>query len=141
MQLKEKILALDIGSVRIGVAISDALGLLAHPLKTLKWVNKEALLNEVAGLLKENLVSVLVIGIPYTMKGTESEQTKNVLAISDFLKNTLDVQIELLDERLTTKLAENILKGVNKKASKNRDIIDQIAAANILQTYLDKNRM
>ena len=141
MQLTSKILALDIGSVRTGVAISDALGLLAHPLKTLKWVNKEVLLKEVKDLTAENKVSVLVIGVPYTMKGTKSEQTKNVLDISDFLKNALDVKIELQDERLTTKLAENMLKDVNKKASKNRDIIDQIAAANILQTYLDKNRI
>ena len=141
MQLTSKILALDIGSVRTGVAISDALGLLAHPLKTLKWVNKEVLLKEVKDLTAENKVSVLVIGVPYTMKGTESEQTKNVLDISDFLKNALDVKIELQDERLTTKLAENMLKDVNKKASKNREIIDQIAAANILQTYLDKNRI
>lgn len=141
MQLIPKILALDIGDVRIGVAISDGLGLLAHPLTTLKWNNNETLLNDISNLIKEHKIAAIVLGIPYTMKGTESDQTRKVLKIYEFLKDALDVKVEQQDERLTTKLAENMLKAINKKASRNRDKIDQIAAVNILQTYLDKKRI
>ena len=140
MKRVPKILALDIGSVRVGVALSDGLGLLAHPLVTLKWKNKDELVNEVSKLIGEHDVNVMVVGIPYNMRGEESKQTKNILGITEFLKEKLDIIIEHQDERLTTKMAENMLKDVNKKASKNRDIIDQIAAVNILQIYLDKNR-
>lgn len=135
-----KILALDIGSVRIGVAVSDGLRLMAHPLKTLKWKSEEIFLDDLKKLIIENSCNTLVVGVPFTMKGTESEQTKKVLKLIDIIEESIDIKIEKIDERLTTKMAENILRDVNKKASKNRHIIDQLAAINILQTYLDKTR-
>jgi putative Holliday junction resolvase len=135
-----KVLAIDIGSVRVGVAISDGLGLLAHPLLTLNWQGKKKLSEDLKEIIHTNNVKVLVVGVPYTMKGTESIQTKNVFEIIDFLQKNLDITIEKIDERLTTKLAENMLKSVNRKTSKSRDIIDQISAINILQTYLDKTQ-
>jgi len=141
MQSIPKILALDIGTVRIGLAVSDGLGLFAHPLATIKWQGKKKLTEKLSEIIKEKSISKIVIGLPITMKGTESIQTKNVLKIIDFLSESIDIPIDKIDERLTTKLAENILKNVNKKASKNKDIIDQVAAVNILQTYLDKNRI
>jgi putative holliday junction resolvase len=136
-----KIVALDIGSVRVGVAVSDGLRMLAHPLTTLKWQNEQMFIRELETLLTENSSDTLVVGIPYTMKGTESEQTKRVLKLIELIKQSLDIKIDMIDERLTTKMAENMLKDVNKKASRNRHIIDQLAAVNILQTYLDKTRI
>lgn len=136
-----KILALDIGSVRIGVAVSDGLHLMAHPLTTLKWRNEKTLLDDLDKLITENKCNTLVIGIPYTLNGNISIQTNKVLKIINFLKESVEIKIETIDERLTTKLAENQLKDVNKKVSKNRHIIDQLAAVNILQTYLDKIRI
>jgi len=133
-----KILALDIGSVRVGVAISDGLRMLAHPLTTLKWKNEEQFIEEINKLVVENSSDTLVVGVPYTLKGTNSEQTKKVLKLIELIKQSLKIKVEPIDERLTTKMAENMLKDVNKKASKNRHIIDQLAAVNILQTYLDK---
>lgn len=137
----QKIMALDIGSIRVGVSISDGLGLLAHPLTTLKWKNTDFLLKDVKNLIVENGINTVVVGVPYTLKGELSEQTKKVLDIIDHLQKGLDIALETIDERLTTKMAETMLKIVGKKASKNRHIIDQIAAVNILQTYLDKTRI
>jgi putative Holliday junction resolvase len=137
----QKIIALDIGSVRIGVSISDGLGLFAHPLKTLKWKNTNNLIDDLKKIIVEKEINTIVVGVPYTLKGTLSEQTKTVLGIIEQLQKGLDIQIETIDERLTTKMAETILKCSGKKASKNRHIIDQIAAVNILQTYLDKTRI
>ena len=139
--MSNQIIALDIGSVRVGVSISDGLGLLAHPLMTLKWRNLEVFTNDLEKLIIEKNIEVLVIGVPYTLKGEHSQQTKNILQIIDHLKTCLKIKIETIDERLTTKMAETILKNVGKKASKQRHIIDQIAAVNILQTYLDKTRI
>ena len=136
-----KILALDIGSVRVGVSVSDGLRLLAHPLTTLKWINEVHFLDDLKRLIKENNCDTLVIGIPYTLRGTDSDQTRKVRQLMDTIKANVEIKVETVDERLTTKMAENMLKDVNKKASKNRHIIDQLAAVNILQLYLDKNRV
>ena len=136
-----KILALDIGSVRVGVSVSDGLRLLAHPLTTLKWINEVHFLDDLKSLIKENNCDTLVIGIPYTLKGTDSDQTRRVRQLMDTIKANVEIKVETVDERLTTKMAENMLKDVNKKASRNRHIIDQLAAVNILQLYLDKNRV
>jgi putative Holliday junction resolvase len=136
--MHEKIIALDIGSVRIGVAISDALGLMAHPLKTLKWKNEKEFVADVNSILLESHAEKVLVGIPYTMKGENSQQTEKVLKLVEYLKQNLTHTVETIDERLTTQMAHNMLRDVGKKASKNRHIIDQIAAVNILQLYLDK---
>ncbi len=137
----KKIIALDVGSVRIGVSISDGLGFMAHPLVTLKWKNSATLINDLKKLITEKEISKIVVGMPYTLKGGLSEQTKKVIALTEELKKNLDTPIETVDERLTTKLAETMLRETGKKASRNRHIIDQVAAVNILQTYLDKTRI
>jgi len=77
--MQSRIIALDIGSVRIGVAISDGLGLLAHPLITLKWQNSDILISDLTKITKEKEIEKIVVGVPYTLKGGQSEQTKNVL--------------------------------------------------------------
>jgi len=139
--MNPKILALDIGSVRIGVAVSDGLRMLAHPLTTLKWNGEKAFLADLQKLITDTGSNTLVVGMPYTLKGTDSEQTLKVRQIIELIQKSVTIHIETIDERLTTKMAENMLRDVNKKASKNRHIIDQLAAVNILQTYLDKTRV
>jgi putative pre-16S rRNA nuclease len=136
-----KILGLDIGSVRIGVAISDGLQMLAHPLTTLKWKNETDFLEDLKKIIADKNTQTLVVGVPYTLKGTHSAQTERVLKLVELIRQALNIKLETIDERLTSKMAENMLKEVNKKPSKNRHIIDQIAAVNILQTYLDKKRV
>jgi putative pre-16S rRNA nuclease len=137
----KKIIALDVGTVRIGVSISDGLGFMAHPLVTLKWKNSAVLIDDLKKLIAEKEISKIIVGMPYTLKGGLSEQTKKVIALTEELKNNLDTPIETVDERLTTKLAETMLRETGKQASRNRHIIDQVAAVNILQTYLDKTRI
>ena len=102
-----KILALDIGSVRVGVSVSDGLRLLAHPLTTLKWINEVHFLDDLKRLIKENNCDTLVIGIPYTLKGTDSDQTRKVRQLMDTIKANVEIKVETVDERLTTKMAEN----------------------------------
>ncbi|MCD4691522.1 MAG: Holliday junction resolvase RuvX [Calditrichales bacterium] len=134
----KKIIALDIGGKRIGVAVSDGLGMLAHPLTTLKWNGIKKLISDLQEIICEHEAETLVVGIPYTMKGGLSEKTKEVITIFDKLQAALEINLVKIDERLTTKMAENVLHSVGKKPSRHRDKIDQIAAIHILQAYLDK---
>ena len=133
----EKIIALDIGEKRIGVAISDSLGMLAHPLMTLKWQGLDRLITDMKKLADENETTTFVVGVPYTMRGAESKKTKEIKAVIDELKKQSEWTIVEADERLTTRMAHQTLHNVGKKPSKHRDKIDQIAAVHILQTYLD----
>lgn len=136
--MKQKIIALDIGEKRIGVAVSDALGMLAHPLKTIRWQGIDNLARELDTLVRELEADKIVVGMPFTLKGTTSQKTEQVYEICQGLRERLGVEIIEQDERLTTRMAENALHAVGKKPSRQRDKIDQIAAVYILQSYLDK---
>jgi putative Holliday junction resolvase len=133
-----RILALDIGQKRIGLAISDELGMFAHPLDTLIFFNIDDLIENLKSIITSKNITELVVGIPYALKGTKSKKTEEVLQIKQELNANLSIPIHEIDERLTTKLAERTLHNLGKKPSKNRHIIDQIAATEILQTYLDR---
>jgi len=135
--VKRKI-GLDIGEKRIGVAVSDPLGMMAHPLKTITWKGVSELAKTLKNLIQEQNADCVVVGLPLTMKGEASKKTEEVQNIVNDLKMLLNIPVEETDERLTTKMAERDLHLMNKKPSKNRDKIDQIAAVYILQTYLDK---
>lgn len=136
--MMKKVLALDIGEKRVGIAISDLLGMMAHPLQTLVFRGINDLSETLNRLVQEHDAGCVVVGVPYTMKGTKSKKTEEVLEIVAQLKALLPVKIEEIDERLTTRMAERDFHALNKKPSKNRKTIDQIAAVYILQTYLDK---
>ena len=131
-----RILALDIGEKRIGLSISDEMGIYGHPLQTLIFKGINSLIESLKDIIESKKIAELVIGIPYTLKGTLSEKTEEVLKIKQKISDQINIPIHEIDERFTTKMAEQTLKIVGKKPSKNRDIIDQIAAVHILQTYL-----
>jgi len=135
----EKILALDMGEKRIGVAISDGLKMLAHPFKTLQWKNEAQLLIDLQEIIRDEHIVILVVGLPITMKGHFSARTEEVAKVIDYLREHLNMHVKEMDERLTTVMAEKALQSVGKKASKQRDKIDQIAATYILQAFLDGN--
>ncbi len=132
-----KILALDIGEKRIGVAVSDELLILAHPLTTLQWKGFKPFVAELEALIQENKITEILIGVPYTLNGNISRKTNDILNIVKKLRNRLSIPIMEWDESLSTKQAQAILHRVGKKPSKQRDKIDQIAAVVILQEYLD----
>lgn len=133
-----KVLALDIGEKRIGLAISDALGMLAHPYSTLNWRGINRLIQELQEIIHDEGIEKIIVGMPYTLKGTSSKKTEEIKKISDLLKEQLQLPVIEQDERLTTKMASDALQAVGKKPSKHRNKIDQIAAVYILQSYLDR---
>lgn len=137
----KKYISLDVGDVRIGVARSDLLGIVATPLEVINR-KKVKSVKRVEELLKENNTKSLVVGIPKSLDGTEKRQAEKVREYIAKLKNNIEgLEIFEVDERLTTVSADRMLTDGGKKgALEKRKVVDKIAAAIILQTFLDSKR-
>ena len=138
MELKKRIVALDIGTKRIGVAISDALWLGATPLKLIERKNDKFALDEIIKICNEYNTDTILIGVPYNMDGSLGFQAKNCLDFIKPLKNNYKILEQ--DERLSSNTAEEILKQKGKKYTKNKGLVDVTAACVILQEYLENNK-
>src|SRR5256884_2465929 len=130
------ILALDFGRARIGVAISDELQLLAHPLETIPANQRPAA--RVAEIVHEKKVDHVVAGIPKRMNGEIGSAATEVLQFVEKLRAILPCPVVTWDERLTTVAAHRALRDAGKKTRQTRGYVDQVAAQMILQSYLDR---
>ncbi|WP_294703664.1 Holliday junction resolvase RuvX [uncultured Fusobacterium sp.] len=137
----KKYVALDVGDVRIGVAKSDIMGILATPLEVIDRRKTKAVKRIEEILIQENTKS-LVIGIPKSLDGTEKRQAEKVREFIEKLnKNIEGLEIFEVDERLTTVSADRLLNETNRKgALEKRKVVDKVAAAIILQTFLDRKK-
>jgi putative Holliday junction resolvase len=131
-----RILALDFGRARIGVAISDELQMLAHPLETIPANEEPA--SRVAEIVREKQVDHVVAGIPRQMNGQIGTAATEVLEFVEKLRAILPCPVVTWDERLTTVAAHRALRDAGKKTRDTRGYVDQVAAQMILQTYLDR---
>jgi putative Holliday junction resolvase len=132
-----KILGLDMGSKTIGVAMSDDLLLTAQVLTSIKRTHLEKDLAEVVALVKEYLVQEIVVGLPINMDGSKGGSALTVETFIENLRQALPIKIIPWDERLSTVAAERILLEGDLSRQKRRKVIDRLAAAFILQGYLD----
>jgi putative pre-16S rRNA nuclease len=130
------ILALDFGRARIGVAISDELQLLAHPLETIPANEQPAA--RVAEIVREKKIDHVVAGIPKRMNGQIGSAATEVLQFVEKLRAILPCPVVTWDERLTTVAAHRALRDAGKRTRHTRTYVDQVAAQMILQTYLDR---
>lgn len=137
----KKYVALDVGDVRIGVAKSDIMGILATPLEVIDRRKVKAVKRIEEILIQENTKS-LVIGIPKSLDGTEKRQAEKVREFIEKLNKSIEgLEIFEVDERLTTVSADRLLNETNKKgALEKRKVVDKVAAAIILQTFLDREK-
>jgi putative pre-16S rRNA nuclease len=131
-----RILGLDLGRARIGVAISDELHLLAHPLETIPAHQKPAA--RVAEIVRDKNVDHVVAGIPKRMDGQIGSAATEVLEFVEKLRAILPCPVVTWDERLTTVAAHRALRDAGKKTRQTRNYVDQVAAQMILQSYLDR---
>jgi len=133
-----RIMALDVGDVRIGVAVSDLMGIIANPLET---YTRKGILDKdaqyIADLAKRNDVELFVSGLPLGLNGKENEQTEKTRQFIDALQNCSDIPIKYMDERFTTLSAERVLIEGNVRRENRKKVIDKVAATIILQNYLD----
>lgn len=129
-------LGIDFGSSRIGIAISDELGMLAHPLETVP--NDASFLSRLRKIVLEKGVSRMVVGIPRNMDGSYGPAAEKAKLFLSELKNQFtDLQLIAWDERLTTMEAQRLLHAAGRDVKKSRPVIDQVAAQVLLQSYLD----
>ena len=137
----KKYLALDVGDVRIGVARSDAMGMFAHPLEVIDRRKTKAV-KRVQELCREENTKSIVVGIPKSLDGQEKRQAEKVREFIEKLNSSIEgLEIIEIDERLSTISAERMLnETTNKDARGKRKVVDKIAAAIILQTYLDMKK-
>lgn len=137
-----KVIGLDLGSVTCGVAVSDELGFLAHPVKTIRFKEHDVdpLLNELETLLESHQVKVVVLGLPLHMNGDVGERARASLEFKEILEEAFGVEVIMMDERFSTRSSERQLISMNVSRKKRKKIIDQAAAVEILQRYLDSKK-
>ena len=133
-------LALDMGSKRIGVAISDQSGIIAQALETIASTNPERDLRRVLEIVSDYDVTEIVIGVPYNMDGSEGRQVEKIRKFKDLISGNVTVPVYEWDERLTSVAAERALLEADMSRAKRRKVIDKVAAALILQGHLDRRR-
>jgi putative Holliday junction resolvase len=131
-------LGLDLGGRRIGVAVSDIDASLASPLETITVTGQNQALRRICDLAIEYEAAGIVIGLPLNMSGTASAGSKEVEEFAYKLRNLCPVPVHFEDERLSSRQAEAVLHSHGKKIKGNKDKIDRISAAIILQSFLDR---
>ncbi|HVR77409.1 MAG TPA: Holliday junction resolvase RuvX [Acidimicrobiia bacterium] len=130
-------LGVDFGTTRVGLAISDPLGLTARPLSV---VPRSVVLDEVVNLVKEQDIGTIVVGLPTGLSGGEGVSATEARKLAEEIRTVTGVDVVMVDERFTSRLAEVALLESGMKRRKRRETVDKVAAAIILQDYLDRNQ-
>ena len=135
LQLRRRILGIDRGRARIGVAVSDELGMLAHPVETIPGGADAA--KRIAEIVKEKNAERVVVGLPRHMNVSVGTGAAEALAFAEKLRGLLECAVITWDERLTTTAANRAVRASGRKTRESRAFVDQVAAQMILQGYLD----
>lgn len=139
-QRPRRILALDLGARRIGLAVSDALGLTAQGLETLHRKNKRSDFEHLAAVVQKYEVAEIVLGLPLHMSGDESAQSRRSMEFAEKLKTQLGLPVHLWDERLTSAQANRLLRESEMSIRRRGQAVDRMAATLILQSFLESRR-
>ncbi|MDR3217068.1 MAG: Holliday junction resolvase RuvX [Clostridiaceae bacterium] len=130
-------IGLDIGNVRIGVAVSDLMGIIANARETYTRKSEEADIAYFTEYARANEADTFVLGLPVNMDGTDGERVRLTREFGDLLKAASGLPVVYKDERLTTVQAERLLIEADMRRDKRKKVIDKVAACIILQSYLD----
>lgn len=134
-------LGVDLGSKRVGLAVSDTSGTIASPLTVLRRSKSPRHdLHEIARIAREEDVEVIVVGLPLTMAGEHGPAARAAVAEAERLATVVAVPVELHDERLTTVTADRAMMAADMRAPARRQVVDKVAAAVMLQSWLDTRR-
>jgi putative holliday junction resolvase len=132
------LLGVDLGDARTGLALSDELRLLAHPLETIASGAAGPVLLRIKQIISDKDVERVVIGLPRHMNGTLGAGAKKAKQFADKLRAEIQCEVVMWDERLSTQAAHRALRESGKKTRQTRSVVDQVAAQMILQGYLDR---
>ncbi len=134
---EERILGIDLGHKKIGLAISDPLGVTARPLET---VDRQDLSKRLANLIRQQNVTEIVLGLPLNMDGTRGKMAEEAERFAAELEERFHIPVTLYDERLTSVSAQKVMKEAGESPSRNKGRVDQISAALLLEGYLNRRR-
>ena len=134
------ILSVDYGDARTGIAVCDALQMLASPVTVIHQTEKEPLADEICRIAAEKKAQKLVLGLPKNMDGSEGESAKNAREFAEKLNVLTGIETVMQDERGTTVTAHNFLNTTNTRGKKRKNVVDEVAAAIILQDFLDSRK-
>jgi putative Holliday junction resolvase len=129
-----KILGVDFGTVRVGLALSDDWGMFAAPLETVPRVHAVKRIQEI---IQQHDIRILVLGMPRNMNGTYGPRAEEVRAFALQIQKQIAAEIKFVDERLTTQAVEKLMIHADVSRKRRKEVVDQLAAQQILQTYLD----
>lgn len=133
-----RLLALDVGSRTIGLAVSDPLGITAQGLTTIRRTNKRSDLQQLADLIRQYAVAEIVVGYPLHMSGEPGAQAQKVALFAEGLRRRFHLPVHLWDERLTTAEANRVLRETNMSIRRRGQVVDQLAAVLILQAFMQR---
>lgn len=133
-----KIMAIDYGDVRTGVAFCDAREILASPYTVIKESYQPKLIDRLVEIITKEKPEKIVIGLPRNMDGSYGYRCDECKSLGEKLSQQIDLPVDYQDERLTTVMAHNVLSGNNVRGQKRKDTVDAVSAVMILQSYIDK---
>jgi putative Holliday junction resolvase len=136
----EKLAGIDYGRRRIGIAVSDGLGITAQPLEQIEVNGFEDAVSRVGEVLMRENVTFIVYGLPMHMNGTVSEMGEEVKGFAESVSRVVDIPYDFFDERLTSEQAYNVLSGMKMSLKKKQKKVDKIAAQILLQSYMNFHR-
>ena len=136
-----RVLGIDHGDARIGLAISDELGMLAHALETIHLKDTADPFARIAEIVAREKIPTIILGLPRNMDGTYGPAAEKVRAFADKLRAACPCEVKLWDERLTSVAAQRSLHEAGRTVKNSRAVIDQVAAQMILQGWLDSQAM
>ncbi len=137
----KRALGIDHGEARIGLAVSDELGMLAHPLETIHAKDVADPVQHIAKIVTRDQIGMVILGLPRNMNGTYGPAAEHVRAFADQLRAAIPCEVKLWDERLTSVAAQRSLHEAGRTVKNSREVIDQVAAQMILQGWLDAQAM
>ncbi len=133
-----RLMGIDYGDARVGIALSDPLMIMSQGYKTIQNDGTDALYTEIVEIIKEKEVTKIVIGLPKNMDNSQGFRTEATMEFAEKLKTFTDVEIDFSDERLTTVSAHGFLNEMNVRGKKRKGAVDTLSAALILETYMKK---
>lgn len=133
----KRIMGIDCGAARIGVALSDELQMLAHPAETISIAKTTDPAGRIGAIVREKNVERIIVGLPRHMNGSEGESAAQARAFAEKLRAIVSCEVRTWDERLSTVAAARALQAAGKSSRQTRGYIDQVAAQMLLQSYLD----
>ncbi len=138
MEFEGRVLGLDVGDVRIGVAVSDPMGIIAQPLTVIARTAPEKDIEAIAAIATERETRTIVVGLPLNQHGQPGPQAEKTLLFVEALRHAVAGEIVTVDERFTTAFAQRALVQADVSRKGRKKVIDKLAAQQILQTYLDR---